>query len=88
MATTLRSMQSVWQKLDAQRRFRHSWRDLHVRSVTAMNIVVLVLVLLALVLLVAAVAVLVHRDGYGVVPPPRSHRGWDDGVLPFGGRLG
>ena len=52
-----------------------------------MNLVVLLLVLLALVLLAAAVAAAVHRDGYGTVPPPRSHRGWDDTSSPFGGRL-
>ena len=77
----------MWQEMYAQRHFSHSWQDRHVRSVTAMNILVLVLVLLALGLLAAAVAAAVHRDGYGSVPPPRSHRGWDDVSSPFGGRL-
>jgi hypothetical protein len=52
-----------------------------------MSIVALVLVLLAVVLLAVAVAAAVHRDGYGTVAPPRSHRGWDDTSYPFGGRL-
>ena len=51
-----------------------------------MSILVLVLVLVALLLLAGAVVAAVRHDGYGSVPPPRSHVGWDE-ASPFGARL-
>jgi len=52
-----------------------------------MTIIALALVLLAIVVLLAVVAVTVHHDGYGSVPPPRSHLGWDEAPDRLGGRL-
>jgi hypothetical protein len=80
-------MPQVWQRFDEGGQSCHSWQDVLGHSVTAMSIVALALVLLAIVVLLAAVAVTVHRDGYGSVPPPRSHLGWDEAPDRLGGRL-
>ena len=77
----------MWQRIDGQRQIGHSWQDLHGHSVAAMSILALALVLLAVVVLIAAVAVTVHSDGYGSVPPPRSHLGWDEAPDRLGARL-
>jgi Na+-transporting methylmalonyl-CoA/oxaloacetate decarboxylase gamma subunit len=43
-----------------------------------MSLVAVVLVLSLLVLLVVSLLAVIRRDGYGTVPPPRSHPSWDD----------
>jgi hypothetical protein len=43
-----------------------------------MSLVALLLVLLAVALLVTAVVVVVRRDGYGTLEPPRSHPDRDE----------
>jgi hypothetical protein len=45
-----------------------------------MSIVAVVLVLALLAALAVALAVVVHRDGYGTLTPPTSQRSWDDGT--------
>ena len=52
-----------------------------------MTLVALVLVLLAVALLATAVVVVVRRDGYGTLEPPRSHAGDDADVPAFAHRL-
>ena len=77
----------MWQEVDGKGQNSHSWHDVDSRSFPAMSIVVVVLVLSVLVLLVAALAVVVRHDGYGTLPPPRSHPSWDDGAPLSGGGL-
>jgi hypothetical protein len=52
-----------------------------------MSIVAIVVVLSLLVLVAVALATVVHRDGYGTLPPPRSHPAWDEGTTLAGPRL-
>jgi hypothetical protein len=77
-AATVCSTRSVWQETDEQRQSRHSWPDQSDHRFSAMSLLVVVLVLLAVALVATAVVVVVRRDGYGTLEPPRSHPAWDD----------
>jgi hypothetical protein len=67
-----------WLKVNEERHFCHSWRELAERTLSAMTLFWIALALAATAWLVARLVVTLRRDGLGSAPPPTSHADWSD----------